>query len=64
MECTGSPVEACGGSPRLTVYSNALLGRKDPSTNAGSGSFPSLGCYGDNVSGCALPAQVGVDGAQ
>lgn len=31
-----------------------------PTTNPGSGAFPSLGCYSDNVAGRALPVQLDV----
>lgn len=52
--------EACGGSQRLSVYALNPQFAQEPTTSPGSGSFPSLGCYSDNVGGRALPAQVDV----
>jgi hypothetical protein len=61
MGCSGAPLdEDCGGSLRLSVYSNHDL--TGPSTNAGSGNFRSLRYYSNNVGGRALPAQVGYEG--
>jgi hypothetical protein len=55
--CTGNASETCGGSNRLSVYSNltALPTDSAPAASQSVGQFRLLGCYSDSVSNRTFP---------
>ncbi|KIM25969.1 hypothetical protein M408DRAFT_202977 [Serendipita vermifera MAFF 305830] len=58
MTCTGG-VETCGGSARLTVWSNQ--GTPPAPGHETYGDWTGQGCYYDSVASRALPTQISID---
>ncbi|KAI9818427.1 MAG: hypothetical protein M1827_000486 [Pycnora praestabilis] len=52
MSCSGNASEYCGAGDRLSVYESSI--NQGPSVVPSVGTYESLGCYTDNVSGRAL----------
>ncbi|KAF8241858.1 WSC-domain-containing protein [Wilcoxina mikolae CBS 423.85] len=61
MDCTGNPLQVCGGPNRLTVYENSDY--ISPEIISIVGNWSSLGCYAEGKTERALSAYVITDPA-